>query len=234
MSAIKGLYDRIMYSRFRLSPAYEKLYNLAVLNLPERAFSLLFSYVRDHGIRGDYLEFGVARGNSFVKNYHISKTRGVKWLRYFAFDSFSGLPPFKGVDTSFSLFKPGMYAYSRKEFLGFVKSHGVKEKDIVVIEGYYKDSLRNHVKTEHHLEKAAVILIDCDLYESAKQALNFCTSIIQDGTAIYFDDFAVFDGSSRLGERKAFAEWLKANKLVAHPFPAALLRENCFLLEKRR
>jgi len=56
-------------------------------------------------------------------------------------------------------------------------------------------------------------MIDCDLYSSAKQALDFCAPLIVGQTIIFFDDWG--GGTSldkeNLGEKRAFLEFLQAN-----------------------
>ena len=59
----------------------------------------------------------------------------------------------------------------------------------------------------------SVIMIDCDLYTSAKQALDFCAPLIKREAVVFFDDWTLGagDGDRELGEQRAFAEWLSEN-----------------------
>src|SRR5437763_11463578 len=43
-------------------------------------------------VEGDYLEFGVFRGNSFIKAWNSARLTGRRRVRFYAFDSFEGLP----------------------------------------------------------------------------------------------------------------------------------------------
>jgi hypothetical protein len=52
-------------------------------------------------------------------------------------------------------------------------------------------------------------MIDCDLKEPTKLALEFIKSSIQEGTIILFDDYAFFKGSKDKGEYGAFADFKK-------------------------
>ncbi|HEA65402.1 MAG TPA: hypothetical protein ENI07_01060 [Desulfobacterales bacterium] len=55
-------------------------------------------------------------------------------------------------------------------------------------------------------------MIDCDMYLSAKEALNFCVPLIQDRAIFFFDDWNVLRLADRnLGEKRAFDEFLAAN-----------------------
>ena len=47
-------------------------------------------------------------------------------------------------------------------------------------------------------------MIDCDLKEPTRLALEFIKPAIQEGTIILFDDFAFFKGNEEKGECGAF------------------------------
>ncbi len=55
-------------------------------------------------------------------------------------------------------------------------------------------------------------MIDCDLYLSTKEALDFCGPLIQDVAIIFFDDWHARELDKRdMGEKRAFEEFLKEN-----------------------
>ena len=72
--------------------------------------------------------------------------------------------------------------------------------------------------------KASIVLIDCDLYESASVALEFLRDMFVDGTILIMDDWNAFGRDDSRGERLAFAEFSKSNPgWVAEPwFPYGL------------
>jgi hypothetical protein len=74
--------------------------------------------------------------------------------------------------------------------------------------------LNDHTKKTLGIKQAAVVWIDCDLYESTVPALNFITDFVQTGTIICFDDFYCFRGDPNRGESKAFKEWLLRNPKI--------------------
>ena len=86
--------------------------------------------------------------------------------------------------------------------------------DIEIIEGFYKNSLTNELKSNLNLKKAAIVMIDCDFYNSAKLVLNFITDLINDGTILIFDDWYAYKGDPNKGEQKACSEWLEKNKNI--------------------
>ena len=77
--------------------------------------------------------------------------------------------------------------------------------------GFFKDAaleLSSNMKT-----KAAIINIDCDLYESTCDALNISAPWIQVGSVLLFDDYNCFCADNHKGERKAFREFQMNTKL---------------------
>lgn len=211
-------------------------------------------------VPGDYLEFGVFRGDSFVAAYH-SITNAVKdWaskdrarmaftdadraqqafaqvkrneIRFFAFDSFDGLPEPEGVDAVSARFTKGRYDCSEDEFKRILKSRGVDLTKVTLVPGYYEDSLTQAVKDTHQLTAASIVMVDCDLYSSTKSVLEFITSLVVHGTIIIFDDWLVFKGDPNRGEQLACREWLEANpdlKLIS--FARFGLTQQAFIVNK--
>ena len=185
-------------------------------------------------IEGDYYEFGTYQGNSFINAFHAFKKaflsrsnhdiqsfgdheqadrRMALWnqMRFFAFDSFEGLPELKGIDQDTRDFKESQYACSVADFKNNLKSAKVEIGKTVIIPGWFNETCNDENKTRHNMGKAAAIWIDGDLYESAICALEFMTPLIQDGTVIIFDDWYAFRGNPNRGEQKAFSEWLEMN-----------------------
>jgi hypothetical protein len=151
---------------------------------------------------GDYLEFGVYRGSSFVTSYQLAQKYRLHGMRFFAFDSFCGLPEGEG-----EIWVPGMYSCSRQRFTSIINKAGVDLNKVVIVEGLYSDTLKPATKGGNSLRNAAVIHIDCDLYSSTLAALAFVEDIIRLGTIIIFDDWYCFSGDPNYGEKKAFLEW---------------------------
>ena len=52
-------------------------------------------------------------------------------------------------------------------------------------------------------------MIDCDLKESTRLALEFIKPSIQEGTIILFDDYVFFKGNENQGEHGAFNDFRK-------------------------
>ena len=74
--------------------------------------------------------------------------------------------------------------------------------------------LNNKLKKDIGLNKAAIVMIDCDLYASTKIVLDFITDLIDSGTIIIFDDWYSFKADPNMGEQKACNEWVEKNKNI--------------------
>lgn len=170
-------------------------------------FKQAFSTVASSGADGDYLEFGVYQGSSFIMAFELAKKYRLDSMRFFAFDSFQGLPASEG------LFQKGDYHCSKEMFIKISQKGGLDLEKVRVVEGLYGNALTEAVKRDNCLTKAAIVHVDCDLYESTKDVLRFIEDLVQPGSILIFDDWHVFDdeetetGVDSYGEKKAFREW---------------------------
>jgi O-methyltransferase len=201
----------------------EKRYEASLISKAAR-------FVACEMVEGDYLEFGVFRGASFVRAYRalqrqfkkrISQDEGGRdepecqrarqeiWeaMRFFAFDSFQGLPIPDRDDVGTNDFQQGQYACSAQQFKEMLTTSGVPLPRTRIVEGWFEDTCTQKTREELGMRKAAIVWIDSDLYSSARTALSFITPLVQDGTVIIFDDWFSYRGNPRAGEQKAFAEW---------------------------
>lgn len=178
-------------------------------------------------IEGDYLEFGVWQGYSFTTAYHeilnqrydhsqigYTSPEYIQWLsqrpRFFAFDSFEGLPHAREEKLMVDYY-PGAYACNEEQFITNLRSRNIKLDDIIIVKGFYEKTCHQKTKDHYHLQKAAIVMIDCDLYESTALVLDFLTDIIQQGTILIFDDWFRYKGDPDCGEQRACREWLARN-----------------------
>lgn len=194
-------------------------------------------YAAHNKISGDYLEFGVWKGRSFSRAYNIWKhlffNRGeLKSMRFYAFDSFEGLPKIKGEDSS-GEFSTGQYLCTEDDFRKNIAAAGVDLKQVEIVKGWFDKVLNDDTKKKLPLKRAAIVFIDCDLYESAVSVLDFITDYITDGTVLIFDDWFCFKGSPERGEQKAFREWLAKNpNIKAVEYHKFNWRGNSFIINK--
>jgi len=163
-------------------------------------YEKIMSEIFKNQVRGDYFEFGVYKGRSLVLFYYLAKKIGLR-IRFFGFDSFEGLPESEG-----KVFTKGQFSFSQEKLKKYLEKVGVMD-DVFLIKGYYSQSLTKELFTDHQLNKASVIHIDCDLYISTKQVLSFIEPLLQNGTIIIFDDWGSFGNNDQLGQQRAFNEF---------------------------
>lgn len=161
---------------------------------------------------GDYLEFGVFTGSSFnfaIKiNRVIDKIIGKKTnCQFFGFDSFQGFGEIKDIDQH-PFFKNQFFFVNKDKVIKNIKKIA-KEDKVKIVEGFYQDTIKDKTPKDLGLNKARVVMIDCDLKESTFLALEFIRPCLQNGTIILFDDFHSFKGDINKGEYGAFEEFKK-------------------------
>jgi len=182
----------------------------------EHMADLAARFVAGNRVPGAYLEFGVWRGSTFAQFYHAFRRHRLAVAMY-AFDSFEGLPEPAGVDAvgdGYEPFSAGQFRCSALDFVAELRGRGVPENAYTIVAGFYEDTLRPELVDKLGLERAALVWIDCVLYESARSVLGWLRPLLQDGTVLMFNDFYRFKGHPGLGERRALAEFLASEPHV--------------------
>lgn len=227
-----SFYSFIYFPSFRYSIYFSFFQNFLNYSPREKIIKTTMEFISHSNIKGDYLEFGVYKGNTFIAAYNFAQKMALRLMRFYAFDSFQGLPELGGVDNNkFCEFNKGQYFCNLSEFKKNISRRGVKLDKIEIIPGWYNEVLNKETKNKIGIKKAAVIWIDCDLYESTVPVLNFITDYVQDGTVLIFDDWFCFKGNPNYGEQKAFKEWLKKNsKIIITEFHKFAWHGNSFII----
>ena len=94
----------------------------------------------------------------------------------------------------------------------FEGNERIKDEELIVVKGFYKNTLNQELIDKLNPTKAAVIYVDCDLYSSTVDVLKFIKHFLQPGTILIFDDWNCFYGDKNRGQKKAFYEFLNLNK----------------------
>jgi len=186
-------------------------------------FYRCMAFLGRNAIEGDFFEYGVADGSSILMLDEIAnemlKRRENMSARIFGFDSFEGLPEATGIDKEHHVnesgpgakFNKGGYVCSLDRVQSKLNERIGNTDHISLIKGWYDKTLTDELKSSLQIRKASFINIDCDFYESTKTALDWCKSLLQQGTIISFDDWYLYKGSPEHGEMLAFDEFLKEN-----------------------
>jgi len=184
---------------------YEKLYR-------EEFIAKSMRFLKFNQIKGDYLEFGCFGGITFGLAHKHKHIVGLD-MRLYGFDSFQGLPMPKGVDTH-AQWKESALAISRNELVSTLRRQGIEEAEYTLIPGFYDQSLKTHTPQKIGVKAAALVYIDCDLYESTVPVLAYVLPILQNGTIIAFDDFYCFNGDPDRGGQLALREFLQKHQEI--------------------
>lgn len=186
---------------------------------------------------GDYLEFGVWKGRSFSRAFHIwkyvcARNTRINTMRFYAFDSFEGLPPIiSDEDKATGEFTEGQYACSEKDFRSIIVNNGVDLTKVSTVKGWFDKVLNEKTRKSLPVKKAAIVFVDSDLYDAAVDVLDFIEPYVADGTVIIFDDWFCFRGNPSHGEQKAFRDWLKKNpRFSATEFHKFNWKGNSFII----
>ncbi|MDB6023261.1 MAG: hypothetical protein JWQ04_3118 [Pedosphaera sp.] len=225
----------------------------------EREGSQIFEKAfRVVGYIGDYVEFGAYRGDSVIQAYFaawrvLEEIAAGAWdhsyddspatqsyfhkawdeMRFITFDSFEGIPEPAGIDTIHRVFHQGTYACSEEEFRANVREYGIADSKVISVPGFFRETLTDSTAMRLGLKRISILHIDSDLYESARDALRFCTPYFGDGTIVIFDEWYQFFGNPDLGEQRAFREWAGAHpEWIVTPFQKEGPFRNSFILSK--
>lgn len=193
----------------RASRAVARITHLA--NPRDEMVDLAMEFTKRSSVSGDYYEFGVFQGATFAAAVDAARRYDLTDMRFHAFDSFDGLPSPAGVDVEgFAHFAEGDYTASRQRFDEHLLRRRVPLDRVTVTQGWFSDTLTEATSRRLRLTRAAVVWVDCDLYESTVPVLSFIGPLLQDGTVIVFDDWFCFHARPDRGEQRAVAEWLEA------------------------
>lgn len=160
---------------------------------------------------GDYYEFGLFGGYTFWVAQQACHELRIMDTNFYGFDSFRGLPPIKGVDKTHNLFFEGQFSCSQKQLIKNLNKKGIDWSRTELIEGFFNESLTEDLKTRFPFKPVALAFVDCDLYSSTKDVLDWLNSLLRNGSILMFDDWRTFGDNPQLGQQRAFGEFLSKN-----------------------
>jgi hypothetical protein len=175
----------------------------------KRAIALLREYVPAESF-GDYLEFGVYNGCSMRTAYHALQEAGLSRARLIGFDSFQGMPG--GSDPESETFKRGLLYYGERHARLTLRHAGVDMRRVVLVKGWYEDTLNAQTAQRLALGKVHLAMLDCVVYSSTATVLRFLGPLLGNPAVLMFDDWAAHEMHLRQqGQQRALSEFLAGN-----------------------
>ena len=221
--------------------------NRGALHRNDRAGALhrAWGHVFTNHLEGDYLEFGVYLGASFVESYQqyqlfrnwlfsqmqseeqwrrkVAEKYVQNTVRFRGLDTFSGMPE---NDEGNETFAGNTFVSSLAKVEARCHGAGMRTEIFSLYQGLFSETKDALTKD---LGKIAILNIDSDLYESAKDALTISEPYLQVGCVILFDDYNAFSADSSKGERRAFSEFQKHSQFKFEPWFAYMYSGQAFL-----
>lgn len=165
------------------------------------------------GIRGEIMEFGIFKGNSFFRWIKfrdlLEHTRSRKIIGFDIFDDFpdAGFEADKAKRDAFVKETKGGKSISEDELRELLASQNL-EKNVEIIPGNILETLDDYLEKNPHL-KISLLHIDVDLYEPTKAVLEKLYDRVTKGGIIIFDDYGAFAGAN-----KAVDDYFEGNREI--------------------
>ena len=104
-----------------------------------KVFINAFDFINEMQLKGDYLEFGCHCARTFRMALTEARRYEIPPMRFYAFDSFEGLPAVEGNANPH--WKTGSFAISEGAFMDIIKQHGIYVDKVTTIKGFYDKTL---------------------------------------------------------------------------------------------
>jgi hypothetical protein len=173
-------------------------------------------------IRGEIMEFGIFKGNSFFRWIKfrdlLEQTQSRKII---GFDIFGDFPEanYEGDKLKRDAFvkeTAGGKSISEEELRRLLHEQGL-DKNVEIIPGDILKTLDEYLESNPHL-KISLLHIDVDLYEPTKVVLEKLYDKVTKGGIIIFDDYGAFAGAN-----KAVDDFFKGSREIQKlPFSNAI------------
>ena len=158
-------------------------------------FILNIQKIVEEGIKGDFAELGVWRGNTASVLAHYAAKDGRK---VYLFDTFEGFDnsDLRGIDSHKTILFNNTSIDTVTDVLG-------EAKDVCeFIKGYFPNSISEELRGKIF----SVVSLDCDLYEPMKAGLDFFYPLMTKGGLLLLHDYSSMHWE---GAKKAIDEFCK-------------------------
>ena len=148
-------------------------------------------------VPGDLIECGAWRGGACIFMRAVLKAYGDTGRKIWAADSFEGIPkPDPTIDPQDArLWAGGELAVSVEEAKQNFATYGLLDEQVRFLKGFFIDTLPGAP-----IESLSVLRVDCDLYESVMQSLEYLYPKVSVGGYVIIDDYGALPPAKRAVE----------------------------------
>ncbi|MTE27394.1 TylF/MycF/NovP-related O-methyltransferase [Winogradskyella ouciana] len=152
-------------------------------------------------VRGEVMEFGIFKGNSFFRWIKfrdlLEQTSSRKIIGFDIFGDFpeAGFEGDKDKRDAFVAETKGGKSISYEEITELLSQQNLN-KNVEIIKGDIHDTLEQYLDKNPHL-KLSLLHIDVDLYEPTKLVLEKLYDRVTKGGIIILDDYGAFAGTNK-------------------------------------
>ena len=158
-------------------------------------------FKRTSEVRGEIVEFGIFKGNSFfrwIKFRDLLEQTGSR--KVIGFDIFGDFPEANFEDDklkreAFVEETKGGKSISFEEITNLLEQQNL-QKNVEIIKGDILQTLDKYIEDNPHL-KISLLHIDVDLYEPSKLILEKLYTKVTKGGLIVLDDYGAFAGTNK-------------------------------------
>ncbi len=205
------LQTQVVRALAALHPAIE--HNIGKIGALKKAFYL----ANLENVPGDYVEFGMYEGTSFIGAFECHmRTRLPQTAAraFWGYDSFSGFKYSSDADKH-PFFREGEFTSSYQKTRDRIARHFRDRAKWTVTPGYVENTIGGRTALEFGIDKVAIAFIDVDLGKPACVALDFLRPALQPGSIIILDDYFFYHASVTRGVAGAFKDFRNRNPELA-------------------
>ena len=202
-----------------------KFYETVSLDRFEKVLMQLEIFKIIKNVKGCILEFGIFRGNSFIRFMLFNKIYNFK-KKFYGFDTFGEFPKGKNYFDNLQRNKftksAGTSSINKLSLNRILKKK--KLTNFTLIKGDVLATLPKFIRENKNLQ-ISLINLDLDLYEPSKIVLESLYPRLSINGIIILDNYKTF-----YGETKAVNEFCKKHKIKLQKFK--LLNKKTFIIKK--
>ena len=143
-------------------------------------------------VPGDMIETGAWRGGACIFMRAVLKAYGDTGRKVWVADSFEGLPvPEAGTEDA-ALWQGGEMAVSEEQVRRNFARYGLLDDQVRFLKGFFIDTL-----PKAPVGQLAVLRVDCDLYDSITQSLEYLYDKVSPGGYVVIDDYGALSPAKK-------------------------------------